>query len=116
MFRALQLGDASGSRLFLFLVRWPAARENLAFAGCVDPGWHDDQPDAQLLSSCFGFTPSEARVAAAVAAGLLPKEIAARNGTSLATVRTQLHCALVKAGVQRQGELVRLMAAIPRGH
>lgn len=114
--RMLQLGAADGTRLFLFVAPWPDPDRRLAVVSCFDPAWHGDQPDPAVLSACFGFTPSEARVAAAVATGLVPKDIATRHGTTLATVRTQLHCALAKAGVTRQGDLARLVQSIPASH
>ena len=72
-------------------------------------------PAAELLQGLFDLTPSEARVARLVADGRTVEQIAASLGLSRETVRTHLKGALAKVGVNRQVELVRLLAAIPPG-
>lgn len=72
-------------------------------------------PAAELLMGLFDLTPSEARVARLVADGRTVEQIAASLGLSRETVRTHLKGALAKVGVNRQVELVRLLAAISPG-
>jgi DNA-binding CsgD family transcriptional regulator/PAS domain-containing protein len=63
----------------------------------------------EVLERLFGFTPSEARVAAKLAVGRSLEEIAAETRTSVETVRTHLKRALSKTGTRRQGELISLI-------
>ncbi len=74
----------------------------------------DDAAGRTLLADLFGFTPAEAAVAIAIAAGLSPKQIAADRRLSPATIRTQLRSAMAKAGVKRQSALVAIVAAARR--
>lgn len=69
--------------------------------------------DPLLLAECFSLTPAEARVAAKLAGGLTIKEISRLHQTALSTVRTQVQQVLAKAGVERQADLVRLLASMP---
>lgn len=68
-----------------------------------------------LLSEVFGLTPAEARVAALVADGTRPEDIARYTNTSRATVKNQLKMVFQKASVHRQAELAALLAGFPRG-
>lgn len=61
------------------------------------------------LADAFNLTPAEARVAAYLAQGLAPKQIAAVCGVSPCTVRSQVRTLFEKTGVRRQPELVRLL-------
>jgi DNA-binding CsgD family transcriptional regulator len=54
--------------------------------------------DAFAISSMFGLTPAEAKVATQIAQGLSPSDIAVQNGVKLTTVRTQLGQVLAKLG------------------
>lgn len=71
------------------------------------------EPDPFLLSSAFGLTPAEGRVAARLAAGDSAQEVAEQNGVALSTVRTQVRNIYEKMGVARQGELVAALATLP---
>lgn len=71
------------------------------------------EPDPFVLSSAFGLTPAEGRVAARLAAGDSAQEIAGQNGVALSTIRTQVRNVYEKVGVTRQGELVAALAALP---
>lgn len=66
-------------------------------------------PDLAALQRQFGLTEAEARTAIACARGLAPQAIAARDGRSVHTVRTQLKAAFRKTGVHRQTELMKLL-------
>lgn len=50
---------------------------------------------------------SEGKIVRALAEGLTVVEIAARNGTSPATVRTQVKHIFLKTGMGRQSDIVR---------
>jgi DNA-binding CsgD family transcriptional regulator/PAS domain-containing protein len=61
------------------------------------------------LREILGLTPSEARVAIALAEGRSPEEIAKEQGNTILTVRTHLRNAMSKAGISRLPELVSLV-------
>lgn len=66
--------------------------------------------EAANLRDRYGLTAAEAELATLIAAGGRPKEIAARRGVSINTVRTQLASCLHKLNVNRQADLVRLVS------
>lgn len=59
------------------------------------------------VSQYYGFTPSEARLTAAIAEGEKLQDYADRLELSLHTVKTQLKSIFLKAGVTRQSDLIR---------
>lgn len=69
--------------------------------------------DPFILAECFAFTPAESRVAAQLAGGATVKEIAQCNGSALTTVRTQVNQVMLKAEVNRQSDLVRVLLSLP---
>jgi DNA-binding CsgD family transcriptional regulator len=71
-------------------------------------------PNRALLAEAFELTPAEVAIAADMLCGLSVREIAARSGRSIATVRTHLANLLAKTGTTRQSELVRLLMQLPR--
>jgi DNA-binding CsgD family transcriptional regulator len=79
----------------------------------VFPAVDRGRPDPFVLASSFGLTPAEARVAVAAAEGLSDKQVARQNGTSLATVRTQLQKVYAKTGAARRADLVQLLSSSP---
>ncbi|OVZ60382.1 hypothetical protein CDO44_09840 [Pigmentiphaga sp. NML080357] len=68
--------------------------------------------EAGLLSKALGITPTEARLAQALAAGTTVKGFAAAQGISLTTVRSHLKNLFRKTGCRRQVELVQLIRAL----
>jgi DNA-binding CsgD family transcriptional regulator/PAS domain-containing protein len=62
------------------------------------------------LRALFGMTATEAAIAAELAAGRAPEEIAERHGIGLGTARWHLKRILLKTGTRRQGEAVALLA------
>lgn len=66
------------------------------------------------LQDLFGFTDAEASIAAAIFSGGEPAEIARTRGVAEATVRKQISNAYRKLEVNRQAELVRLLAGLRR--
>jgi DNA-binding CsgD family transcriptional regulator len=71
-----------------------------------------------ILRELFNLTAAEARVAAAIAEGHSPAEIADRHDIAVLTVRGQLKSVYSKMGVRRQAELSRMLtklqAMLPR--
>lgn len=65
-----------------------------------------------LLQALFDLSPAEADVAALIAAGTTPSEIAMRSGRSVNTVRNQLKSVLAKTGCKRQADVARLLAQL----
>lgn len=66
-------------------------------------------PSLDVLGQLFGLTPTEARVAAAIAEGLAPEQIALRLRIGVGTVRSHLRQVLAKTGTHRQNELAALI-------
>ncbi|MBL8490067.1 MAG: hypothetical protein JNM82_04740, partial [Rhodocyclaceae bacterium] len=79
---------------------------------------HDTQalpaPAAAFMRAAFGATPAEARLAEALAAGETAEDFAGAAKLSMNTVRTQIRALLTKAGLNRQADLLRLLARLPR--
>lgn len=67
----------------------------------------------EVLRSVFGLTQSEARVAAALAGGRSPAEIALDLGISRGTVHVHLRSIFLKTDTHRQSELVAMIARLP---
>jgi len=68
-----------------------------------------EAPDPLLLQSLFGFTPTEAVVAAGLAQGMDSAELARSLGVQPNTVHSHIKRALVKSGARRQSRLVSLI-------
>lgn len=66
-------------------------------------------PSPDLLCQLFGLTATEARVAAAIAEGEAPEQIARRMAIGVGTVRSHLRQVLIKTGTHRQNELGALI-------
>ncbi|CAB3759159.1 LuxR family transcriptional regulator [Burkholderia sp. MSh2] len=62
------------------------------------------------LRELFGFTPTEAAIAADLGTGLSLDEIARRKGIGMGTVRSHLKRILFKTGTNRQAEVAVLVA------
>jgi DNA-binding CsgD family transcriptional regulator len=67
-------------------------------------------PDPSLIRQALGCTQAEAEVAVLLVAGATPARIAAERLVSLTTVRTQIRALLQHSGLNRIGELIRLLA------
>jgi len=64
---------------------------------------------ANTLARLFGFTPAESSLASELARGQSIEEAAGQLGITRNTARTQLQAIFMKTGVNRQGELVRML-------
>jgi DNA-binding CsgD family transcriptional regulator len=72
-------------------------------------------PGSDVIAGLFDLTPSEAKLAAMVAAGHPPRVAAQRLGVTEGTARTTLKRVLAKTGARRQSDLVgMLQGASPR--
>lgn len=69
-------------------------------------------PAVELLRSLFDLTPSEARVARALATGDSLDDIAASGGVSRNTVRSQLQQVMEKMGCTRQSEVTAMLSSV----
>ena len=69
--------------------------------------------DTELLATLFFLSDAEARVAAGVALGQSPQQLASQHRTSVHTVRSQLKSAFYKTGTTRQNELASLVLSSP---
>jgi DNA-binding CsgD family transcriptional regulator/PAS domain-containing protein len=83
-----------------------------AMVVAVDPEEH--APSELELSEFFGLTRAESRLAAALVAGKRPDDIAAASGVRITTLRTQIRAILMKVGVNKLTDLIRVMSSIPR--
>jgi DNA-binding CsgD family transcriptional regulator len=81
----------------------------LAMIVIVDPERHS--PSDSELVELFGFSPAEARLAAALMTGKTLTEIAAEFDLRVPTLRTQLRSILKKVGAKRQSDLVRIFSS-----
>jgi DNA-binding CsgD family transcriptional regulator len=84
------------------------ARVILAFAP-IEPR---RVPDVGLLVETFGLTPAEARIAARVAVGAAPKQVAEDLAISYQNVRTTLKRVFAKTQTRRQSELTALLTRL----
>jgi DNA-binding CsgD family transcriptional regulator len=66
-------------------------------------------PSADVVQGLFDLTPSEAKLAALIAAGHPPREASFKLGVSEETARTTLKRVLAKTGLHRQADLVGLL-------
>jgi DNA-binding NarL/FixJ family response regulator len=74
----------------------------------LDLGRRQDRRGGEAAAADFGLTEREEEVLGAIARGLSNKEIAHRLGIRTATVKNHVHAVLVKLGVRRRREAVRL--------
>jgi DNA-binding CsgD family transcriptional regulator len=70
---------------------------------------HFKELDLLALGDLFGMTPTEAKVATFVAAGLDANEMALRLRTKVSTIRTHLRQVFAKIGAKRMTDAVRLL-------
>jgi len=83
----------------------------LAMILVIDPDARS--PSERDVAEFFGLSRAESRLAMALLAGKVLRDIAAASGVQITTARTQLSSILRKAGVTRQAELIRVLSSIP---
>jgi DNA-binding CsgD family transcriptional regulator len=70
-------------------------------------------PKADDLSAYFGLSFAESRLATQLMSGRTLRAIAAESGAATATLRTQLRSVLKKVRVERQADLLLVLASVP---
>jgi DNA-binding CsgD family transcriptional regulator len=80
----------------------------------ITPVSSSSAPATAILAALFDLTPSEARVASAIAEGLSLDQIASRHAVSVETVRAQTKAVFAKTGTNRQAQLAALLAGYPK--
>jgi DNA-binding CsgD family transcriptional regulator/PAS domain-containing protein len=76
----------------------------------IDPD--ASSPSEAELAELYGLSPAESRLSAALSAGKTLSEIATESEVRITTLRTQLRSVLRKVGVERQADLVRVLARV----
>ena len=69
--------------------------------------------DPRAVASALGLTPTESRIAAALADGSRVRDIAVATGNQESTVRWHVRRIFRKHGITRQADLVRLVLSLP---
>lgn len=69
-------------------------------------------PLTEVLTGLFDLTPAEAKVARGISIGHSLEEVAASNGVSRETIRSQLKSLMMKTGTGRQAELAVLLGGL----
>jgi len=70
-------------------------------------------PTADDLSAYFGLSLAESRLATQLMSGKHLRDVAAESGAATATLRTQLRSILKKVRVERQADLLLVLASVP---
>lgn len=97
--------------LFVSALRDPDTQAPLAVTVLARDAAPQGRRVEDLLRTIFSLTPTEARLALAVAEGSTPAEAAELLGMSVLTARTHLKRIFHKTATTRQAELVRLVQA-----
>ncbi len=92
---------------------WSLSRRPAILVCVTDPDATAALPGWQMME-LFGLTGSEAALAADLLSGKELRDIAVQRGRSINTVRTLLARLMAKTQVNRQSDLMRLMAGLPR--
>jgi DNA-binding CsgD family transcriptional regulator len=102
--RQVSLSPRSGHLpIMLAFVRWRGPVD--AVLAIIQAG----RAECVGVSSRFGFTAMEAALASDLLTGARLKDIAARRGRQISTLRTQLAHLMAKTGTKRQAELITLL-------
>lgn len=115
-FETLMLrGDGQQMPMVVDICRLPAQPWRLSFASqllvIVRSGrrWHNAAPT--ILRAAFGLSSAETEIALALARGEGRDQIAAARNTSIQTVKAQVKSVFAKLGVNREVELVAMLAS-----
>lgn len=114
---AIALERRSGQRALQALVSAFHSDSNASDASVLvlvsDPEKTVHFPDA-VLRALYDLTPAETEIANGLLTGYSLDEVAMLRRVSVATVRSQMKSLLGKTDTRRQGDLVRLLASLPR--
>lgn len=108
---------ANGEQLRLSVIAVPDAAKgtrNVLLTALEAP--RSDQTIQARLRDFYGLSAGEASIAAMLAGGDSPLEIAEQRGVSIATVRTQIKAVAAKLGCHRLTDIVRIVASLPVLH
>lgn len=113
----LRLPRASGHLPYaVFVAPLPVPSEDFGDSARVLVIVHDAEAtravDGPLLTTIYGLTETEARLASALSAGHSLESASALLGMRVATARSHLKAIFAKFGVNRQQDLVRLLTSI----
>jgi len=97
-------------------VRNKSAGYNLPAAMIVVSAPEENLISERELADLYGLSPAESRLAIALAQGKRLTGLVSEFGVQITTLRTQLSSILRKCGVERQTDLVRLIASNPLVH
>jgi DNA-binding CsgD family transcriptional regulator len=118
---ALSVRRPSGARPYSVLVSTEASAASHAALRVASAIVLIGDPDSALGSAeetamqLYGLTPSEARLACAVASGESLDSYARERGINVSTARWTMEQALAKTGARRQADLVRIVLTGPVG-
>ncbi|MBA3595571.1 MAG: helix-turn-helix transcriptional regulator [Polaromonas sp.] len=87
-------------------------RKPLAMVLVHDPAYRR-QLDPFMVAAAYGLSPAEAKVAMALASGLVPKRIALNHSVSIETIRTQMKTLYRKLEVNSAIELAAMLNTAP---
>jgi len=116
---ALTVRRLSGARPYAILVSPGASAAAESAFGIASAIVLIGDPDSALASAekvameVYGLTPSEARLACAVASGESLETYARARGIAVATARWTMKQVLAKTGARRQADLVRILLTGP---
>ena len=80
----------------------------------ITPVSASGSPAASILQVLFDLTPSEVRVAQAIAEGVSLDQIAARHAVAVGTIRAQSKAVFSKTGLHSQTQVAALLAGFPK--
>jgi DNA-binding CsgD family transcriptional regulator len=72
------------------------------------------RPSLELLNQLYGLTGTESNIARELARGISVQEVSANLAITQGHVRQRLKSIFLKTGTSRQGELIALLAKLPR--
>lgn len=117
---AMRLPRRSGHRDYIVVIsplpQRAALFSHLTPSVCVmitDPE-ETSSRSTSILQQLYGLTAAEARFAQQLSTGKSPEQASAALDISLSTARTHLTAIFRKTETSRQGELARLLAALPK--
>jgi DNA-binding CsgD family transcriptional regulator len=115
--RAVMVHRANGTPLRIvvspFRGKLPGHSSHLAVLLYISDAAQTTVSRAGILQDLYGLTPSEARIADLLAAGLDVRELAEKVHITYETARFNVKSILTKTGARKQSELIRLMLTLP---
>ncbi|MGE4322761.1 MAG: response regulator [Sphingobium sp.] len=107
--------EQSSEELKIVSCRLEGTAAGASFALFISPAGRAPNLSPEPLAAMFGFTPAESLIAARLARGEKPAEIADILGIAQTTVAFHLRNIFQKTGVSRQASLVAMLLSSPAG-